>query len=118
MPGGLLQIASSGVQDSYLTGDPQITFFKKIYRRHTNFSMQTIEVSLDHTPDFGQSFFINLPNNGDLIHRCFFEITIPKLNINDNSITNTDYIIEYFMFPFAHFITTTKYKIHIEVEMF
>lgn len=92
MPGGLLQIASSGVQDSYLTGDPQITFFKKIYRRHTNFSMQTIEVSLDHTPDFGQSFFINLPNNGDLIHRCFFEITIPKLNINDNSITNTDYI--------------------------
>ena len=91
MPGGLLQIASSGVQDIYLTKNPEITFFKKVYRRHTNFSMQTNEITIEQVPNFGNDFFINIPPNGDLLHRCFFEVTIPKLNIDDSSITNTEF---------------------------
>ena len=39
MTGGLLQIVSYGVQDTYLTGNPQMTFFKSVYKRHTNFSL-------------------------------------------------------------------------------
>ena len=92
MPGGLLQIASSGVQDIYLTKDPEITFFKKVYRRHTNFSMQTNEITIEQVPNFGNDFFINIPPNGDLLYRCFFEVTIPKLNIDDSSIKNQEYL--------------------------
>ena len=57
MPGGLLQIASSGIQDFYLTNKPEITFFKKIYRRHTNFSIQTNEISIDQEVNYGEMFF-------------------------------------------------------------
>ena len=91
MPGGLLQIASSGVQDIYLTNNPEITFFKKVYRRHTNFSTQTNEITIEQVPNFGGNFFVSIPTNGDLLHRCFFEVTIPKLNIDDSSITNDEF---------------------------
>ena len=43
MGGGLMQLVAYGAQDIYLTGNPQITFFKVVYRRHTNFSMEAIE---------------------------------------------------------------------------
>jgi len=42
MGGGLMQLVAYGAQDIYLTGNPQITFFKVVYRRHTNFSMEAI----------------------------------------------------------------------------
>ena len=57
-----------------------------------NFAMQTNEITIEQVPAFGNEFFINIPQNGDLIHRCFFEVTIPKLNIDDSSIKNTDYL--------------------------
>ena len=47
MGGGLLQIVAYGAQDIYLTGNPQITFFKIVYRRHTNFSMETIKQNIE-----------------------------------------------------------------------
>ena len=53
MAGGLLQLVAYGAQDIYLTGNPQITFFKVVYRRHTNFSMETVEQVIDGTLDFG-----------------------------------------------------------------
>ena len=43
MGGGLMQLAAYGAQDIYLTGNPQITFFKIVYKRHTNFSIETVE---------------------------------------------------------------------------
>lgn len=54
MGGGLLQIAAYGAQDVYLTGDPQITFFKVVYRRHTNFSMEAIAQQFSGTVNFGK----------------------------------------------------------------
>ena len=92
MPGGLLQIASSGIQDSYLTKTPEITFFKRNFKRHTKFSCETIEISLDGTPQYGNDFFVMIPKRGDLIHKCFFEIEIPKINLDDSYITDTAYI--------------------------
>ena len=46
MGGGLMQLVAYGAQDIYLTGNPQITFFKVVYRRHTNFSMESISQSI------------------------------------------------------------------------
>ena len=46
MGGGLMQLVAYGAQDIYITGNPQITFFKVVYRRHTNFAMETVEQSL------------------------------------------------------------------------
>ena len=91
MPGGLLQIASSGIQDTYLTKNPEITFFKKNFKRHTKFSCETIEINLEGIPEYGNDFFIVIPKRGDLIHRCFFEIEIPKLNLDDNHISDSVY---------------------------
>ena len=52
MGGGLMQLVAYGAQDLYLTGNPQITFFKVVYRRHTNFSIESIEQVFSGTADF------------------------------------------------------------------
>ena len=57
MGGGLMQLVAMGAQDVYLTGNPQITFFKVVYRRHTNFSKECIE-QFTGSADFGSSDLI------------------------------------------------------------
>ena len=95
MPGGLLQIASSGIQDVYLTKNPEITFFKKVYKRNTNFSLETIEIVIDNIPEYGNTFFITIPKQGDLLYRCFFEVELPILHMLDKDyITNRSYFDE------------------------
>ena len=91
MPGGLLQIASSGIQDFYLTRNPEITFFKKIYRRHTNFSIETKEINIDQIVNYGDSFFVNLPKHGDLIYRSYIKVEIPSVKLDDSYINNAEY---------------------------
>ena len=79
MSGGLFQLVAQGAQDIYLTGDPQITFFKKIYRRHTNFSMESIEQTFIGTVDFGRRVSCTISRNGDLVHNMYLQITLPKI---------------------------------------
>jgi len=81
MTGGLIQIASSGIQDIYLTHMPEITFFKKVYRRHTNFSLELKELSYEFSPEYGDSLEFNILKHGDLIHRCYLQVEIPVINI-------------------------------------
>ena len=73
MGGGLMQLVAYGAQDIYLTGNPQITFFKVVYRRHTNFSMESIQQTLDGTADFGNSVSCTISRNGDLVYRMYLE---------------------------------------------
>jgi hypothetical protein len=73
MGGGLMQLVAYGAQDIYLTGNPQITFFKVVYRRHTNFAMEAIEQTLNGTVGFGQSVTTTISRNGDLVGRVFVE---------------------------------------------
>jgi hypothetical protein len=89
--GGLLQIISLGKQDVYLTHKPEITFFKKVYRQHTNFSIELIEILSEQQSDYNNilSFILQ---NGDAIYRCYIEIELEDLSFNDNYITNNDYI--------------------------
>ena len=77
MGGGLLQLVAYGAQDVYLTGNPQITFFKVVYRRHTNFSMESIEQTFNGTADFGRRVTCQISRNGDLIHRMYLQTVIP-----------------------------------------
>ena len=70
MGGGLMQLVAYGAQDVYLTGNPQITFFKVVYRRHTNFSMESIR----QTPNGSLPIqSVTLARNGDLVHKIYIE---------------------------------------------
>ena len=73
MGGGLMQLVAYGAQDIYLTGNPQITFFKVVYRRHTNFSMESIQQTFDGTVGFGNTVSATISRNGDLVHRMYVE---------------------------------------------
>jgi hypothetical protein len=73
MGGGLMQLVAYGAQDIYLTGNPQITFFKVVYRRHTNFSMESIEQTFNGTAAFDSAVDCTIARNGDLIHKMYIE---------------------------------------------
>ena len=79
MGGGLMQLVAYGAQDIYLTGNPQITFFKVVYRRHTNFSMEAIAQTFNGTADFGNSASATISRNGDLVHRMYLEFNPVEL---------------------------------------
>jgi hypothetical protein len=71
MGGGLMQLVAYGAQDVYLTGNPQITFFKVVYRRHTNFSVEPIQQVFNGSADFGRTVTATLNRNGDLITNMY-----------------------------------------------
>lgn len=73
-----MQLVAYGAQDIYLTGSPQITFFKTIYRRHTNFAVESIEQTFNGTVGFGRKVSTTISRNGDLITDIFLEITLKK----------------------------------------
>jgi hypothetical protein len=77
MGGGLLQLVAYGAQDVYLTGNPQITFFKVVYRRHTNFAMEAIQQTFNGLPQYGNTVTCQISRNGDLIHRMYLQVIVP-----------------------------------------
>ena len=79
MGGGLLQLVAYGAQDVYLTGNPQITFFKVVYRRHTNFSLESIQQSINGNFDWGNRVSCQISRNGDLVHKMYVEVELEKL---------------------------------------
>jgi len=78
MGGGLMQLVAYGAQDIYLTGNPQITFFKVVYRRHTNFSMEHIEQTINGIPNWGNSISTIISRTGDLLHKINLEWAKPS----------------------------------------
>ena len=80
MGGGLMQLVAYGAQDIYLTGNPQITFFKVVYRRHTNFSMESIEQTFNGSPDFGKKVTVTVSRNGDLITKVYLQTDMPEID--------------------------------------
>jgi len=71
MGGGLMQLVAYGAQDIYLTGNPQITFFKVVYRRHTNFSMEAIQQTINGSPSNGSTSTVTISRNGDLVSKLY-----------------------------------------------
>ena len=76
MGGGLIQIVAYGAQDVYLTGNPQITFFKVVYRRHTNFACEAIEQTFNGTPAVGGKAVVPITRNGDLVTKMWLHTTV------------------------------------------
>ena len=71
--GGLMQLVAYGSQDIYLSGKPQITFWKSVYRRHTNFAVESIQQDVLGTPQFGSQVSITISRNGDLLKKLWVE---------------------------------------------
>jgi hypothetical protein len=86
MTGGIIQLVAYGEQDIFLTQNPQITFFKIVYRRHTNFSIEQIPQIFRHTPNFGKKVSCILSKSGDLVGNMCLVIKLPKIP----QIFNTD----------------------------
>jgi hypothetical protein len=78
MGGGLMQLVAYGAQDVYLTGNPQITFFKVVYRRHTNFSVEAIQQTFQGAAEFGRTVTCNINRNGDLISKMYVVSTLKE----------------------------------------
>jgi hypothetical protein len=87
MTGGLLQLVAKGYDDLYISGNPEVTLFKTIYRRHSNFSKVDRYININHKMAFGTSYTCIIKHFGDLLHRMFMEITLPKI-IPGTNLTN------------------------------
>jgi hypothetical protein len=79
MGGGLMQLVAYGAQDVYLTGSPQITFFKVVYRRHTNFAVEPIPQTFNGASDFGRTVTCTINRNGDLITNMYVNISLASV---------------------------------------
>jgi len=95
MTGGLLQLAAYGAQDVYLTGNPQITFFTAVYRRYTNFAIQSIPQYFNGDVDFGKKVYCQVDRIGDLINQVFLRIELPSL-VQYSYTDNNDNLVEFY----------------------
>ena len=104
MTGGLLQLASYGAQDIYLTGNPQITFFVGVYRRYTNFAIQSIPQYFNGNANFGQKVYCKVDRIGDLINQVFLRIKLPSLKQYNYTDDNGNLVEYYWVNSIGHSI--------------
>jgi hypothetical protein len=88
MGGGLIQLTAYGAQDVFLTGNPQITFFKSVYRRHTNFAIDQVKQDFKSTVDFGNKVSCTISKHGDLLHRLLLQIDLPSVSLSSTARAN------------------------------
>ena len=81
MGGGLMQLVSYGAQDVYISGNPQITFWKILYKRHTNFAMESIEVTFNGQADFNRSVQAVINRNADLMYKTYVQVVLPQVEL-------------------------------------
>jgi hypothetical protein len=91
MGGALMQLVAYGAQDVFLTGNPEITFWKVSYRRHTNFAMESIEQTFNGQADFGRRVSCTISRNGDLAYRTNVQVTLPEINQDMKGTTGAVY---------------------------
>ena len=105
MGGGLMQLVAYGAQDVYLTGNPQITFWKVTYRRHTNFAMESIEQTFNGQADFGRRVTCTISRNGDLAYRTYLQVTLPEIT------GGTDKVARWLDYPGEQLISQVEVEI-------
>ena len=99
MSGGLMQLVAYGAQDVYLTGNPEITFFKVVYRRYTNFAIETVNLTFNGNADFGKECNVLITRNGDLVTRMYLRIQLSKLLMtNVSNLTDVERAQFYFAY--------------------
>ena len=82
MTGGLMQLAAQGSQDEFLTGNPQITFFKSVYRRHTNFSIESRKITFSQTPRWGSESTATIGKGADLLYKMYLLAKLPPIDLD------------------------------------
>ena len=90
--GGLLQLVATGRQDIYLTGNPQTTFFKQVFRRYTNFAVESCRIDFDGSADFGKTIVATIPRKGDLLNTLILEVSLPALPQSSGSGFDTSWV--------------------------
>ncbi len=75
----MIQLVATGVQNVHLNANPQITFWKTVFRRYTNFAEETVEQIFNGQVAFGRTLTLLTSRNGDLVHRCWFTFTLPAI---------------------------------------
>lgn len=79
---GYLQLSVRSESDKYLVGNPQMTHFKTVYKRHTNFAIENYalhpvgDTYQSETSNWGSTFYVDIPNNGDLLHRTYLRFNL------------------------------------------
>ncbi len=89
MAGGLMQLVAYGAQDVYLTGKPTVTFFQAVYKRHTNFAMETIQQTINGTVGNGQRISVTIARNGDLVGYMYAELKPTTVTASNLYTTDT-----------------------------
>ena len=87
MAGGLMQLVAYGAQDVYLTGNPKVTFFQAVYRRHTNFAMENIEQTVNGTASNNGRVSVTIARNGDLIADMYVQMKSKENELVETSST-------------------------------
>ena len=100
-----MQLVAYGAQDVYLTGNPQITFWKVTYRRHTNFAMESIEQTFNGQADFGRRVTCTISRNGDLAYRTYLQVTLPEIT------GGTDKVARWLDYPGEQLISQVEVEI-------
>ena len=111
MAGGLMQLVAYGAQDVYLTGNPQITFWKVTYRRHTNFAMESIEQTFNGQADFGRRVTCTISRNGDLAYRTYLQLTLPEIGQGLASTAEATVYARWLDFPGEQLISQVEVEI-------
>ncbi len=103
-----MQLVAYGAQDVYLTGNPQITFWKVTYRRHTNFAMESIEQTFNGQADFGRRVTCTISRNGDLAYRTYLQVTLPEIG---QSLSSGSVYARWLDFPGEQLISQVEVEI-------
>jgi len=98
MAGGLMQLVAYGAQDVYLTGQPKVTFFQAVYKRHTNFAMENIQQTVNGTPSNSGRVSVTIARNGDLVGNMYVALqptaTATANLTSDNSVFDSCWVAE------------------------
>jgi hypothetical protein len=106
-----MQLVAYGAQDVYLTGNPQITFWKVSYKRHTNFAMESIEQTFNGQADFGRRVTCTISRNGDLAYRTYLQVTLPEINQSMKGTTQDGVYARWLDFPGEQLISQVEVEI-------
>jgi len=79
-----MQLVSYGAQDIYISGNPQITFWKILYKRHTNFAVESIEVTFNGQADFNKRVTAVINRNADLMYKTYVQVVLPAISLTNN----------------------------------
>jgi hypothetical protein len=108
MGGALLDLVAKGGQDVYFICNPQMSFFKKVYKRHTNFSCEFQKYQFDSSLDFGKTTNFIIPRQGDLIKNIFLQFELPNLNTSSSNKASYVNYIGYALIDYVEIYINTQ----------